>query len=125
MKLFKRQLQLAASVPVHSTMLEFIFLIQNSSLTLRYMGSGFQTFSRMVTDMSDTRWPGPLKWAPTAFSKLGPVFPSVPVTLTRCWYIRVLNSDSVLYILITRPEVCKVKPKVLFKSTHCELLLST
>ena len=60
---------------------ELSFLIQNSSLTARTIGSLLHTFSRMVTAMSETLWLGPLKWAPTALSRLGPVFPSVPVSL--------------------------------------------
>ena len=31
--------------------------------------------------------PGPLKWAPTAFSRLGLVLPSVPVTETLIWLV--------------------------------------
>ena len=65
------------------------------------MGSGFQTFSKMVTDISNTLWPGPLKWALSSFSRLGPVFLSVPVMLTLCLYISDLNSDTVF------PQYCK------------------
>ena len=38
----------------------------------RYIGSGFHAVSMIVIDMSDTRWPGPLKRSLTAFSRLGP-----------------------------------------------------
>ena len=84
------KLQLATSVSVHLHSFEFsIHLLDPKSF------SHSQEHGVFVTDMSDTLWPGPLKWAPTAFSRLGPVLPSVPVTLTRCWYILVLNSDTV------------------------------
>ena len=46
---------------------------ESTKYTSRYIGSGFHAFSMIVTDMSDTRWPGPLKWALTSFSRLGPV----------------------------------------------------
>ena len=57
----------------------FILLIQYSSLTTRNMESVFQTFSRMVTDISETLCPGLLKWVLTASSMLSPVLSYVPL----------------------------------------------
>ena len=101
------------------------YVYQESTYKAYIQGSGFLTFSMMATDMSDTRWPGPVNWAPIAISRLGPVLPSVPVMLTQCWYI--LNSEThrfptdqrvILSVILRRLSGLTMTLPLLIDQTH-------